>query len=407
MLNPHSPPHDHAPIARSKAPERSTFEMDVAAVVAGTGATVQCLQRACDALRDPRLGRKERAVMAAILERIGKTGTAWPSRETIAEDLTLEVKSVLNALYRLKGLGYVVWEKRPTPGHQRQLVNYTLPLSRFPRADLQKAITAEIARLRESALPAGQRGLPGPQGTSEETARPAGQKPTLQAGQENAPCSGQQELSTETINEQKGETRGCAGPAASPTSDFSEGKEALRGANALWVALRGQGLTLPKHHAKAAILDTMAKCPWIARLSENEAASMASVAARAMSATNNGFWPVTQDLSECARRFFAEQDNRNTAMANYEARLPRFREWQRQTEAKRVIEASLPRPSFSDQAAWASRSLKLAALLDAAGIDLEPFKLDDFENCPPRMPNDRRIEFVWPVHEPKRAVAKR
>jgi predicted transcriptional regulator len=187
----------------------ATFDDDIAAVLR-EGALVICFQRACDALRDRRLDHKERSVLAVLLESMNsETGTAWPSRELIAERLFVSVKTVMNALYELKRLGYVDWERRPLQGG-RPLIQYTVPLARFDREALQLAIAEAIIGMR-NAPDAGHKKVPRPQGTSQKTAlysgqenaRPAGHTPPAghetapYAGQESAPPRGQQELTKE------------------------------------------------------------------------------------------------------------------------------------------------------------------------------------------------------------------
>lgn len=195
--------------------DTATFDDDVAAVLR-EGALVICFQRACDALRDRRLDHKERSVLAVLLESMNsETGTAWPSRETIAERLFMSVKTVMNALYELKRMGYVDWERRPLLGG-RPLIQYTVPLARFDREALQLAIADAIMSMR-AAPPAGHKKLPRPQGTSGKTtpntgqksalttgyAPPAGQQTAPDTGHGTAPPAGQQELTKELTKEKK------------------------------------------------------------------------------------------------------------------------------------------------------------------------------------------------------------
>jgi hypothetical protein len=185
--------------AFAHANDAATIEDDIAAILR-EGVLVVCFQRACDALRDPRLGHKERGVLASLLECMNsETGTAWPSRETIAERLKFSVKTVCNALYELKRLNYIDWQRRATPGARRLLLNYALPVARHDREALQKAINEFVAEHRSVEIAANARPskLPCPQGI--KTTPPAGHAPNT--GQEGAPPPGQQ--SAPSVGEQE------------------------------------------------------------------------------------------------------------------------------------------------------------------------------------------------------------
>src|SRR5262245_4939874 len=78
------------------------------------GVLIVRFQRAIDALRDRRLEHAHRAVLAELLEAMSsKTGKCWTLRETLAERLGMNVRSVNNTLYELRAWGYVCWEKLP------------------------------------------------------------------------------------------------------------------------------------------------------------------------------------------------------------------------------------------------------------------------------------------------------
>jgi len=192
-----------------------TFDDDIAAVLK-EGTLVVSFQRACDALRDRRLEFSQRAVLAELLECMNRdTGTAWPSRQTIAERIGAPVKTVMNALYALKRLGYIDWERRPLNPGERSLTQYVVPAARFDRESLQLEITKAITELRQqkSARPAGQSEVPGPPGMpaipGKNTARPAGyarpirQESARNTGQNTARSAGQQEPTKELTKEEK------------------------------------------------------------------------------------------------------------------------------------------------------------------------------------------------------------
>lgn len=187
----------------------ATFDDDIAAVLR-EGTLVVSFQRACDALRDRRLEYSQRAVLAELLECMNRdTGTAWPSRQTIAERIGAPVKTVMNALYALKRLGYVDWERRPIQPGERALTQYVVPAARMDRETLQNEIAKAIAEMRhqKSARPAGQSEVPAPPGMpdipgknsacSAGYARPAGQESAQNTGQKSARPVGQQELTKE------------------------------------------------------------------------------------------------------------------------------------------------------------------------------------------------------------------
>jgi len=193
----------------------ASFDDDIAEVLK-QGTLVVCFQRACDALRDRRLEFSQRAVLAELLECMNRdTGTAWPSRQTIAERIGAPVKTVMNALYALKRLGYVDWERRPIQTGERALTQYVVPAARMDRETLQNEIAKAIAELREqkSARPAGQSEVPAPPGMpalpgknsarSAGYARPVRQESAQNTGQITARSAGQQELTKELTKEKK------------------------------------------------------------------------------------------------------------------------------------------------------------------------------------------------------------
>lgn len=59
------------------------------------------------AARDARLSRSDVAVLYAVADRIGETGTAWPSVRTIADDAGADPRTVTRSINRLCGYGYL------------------------------------------------------------------------------------------------------------------------------------------------------------------------------------------------------------------------------------------------------------------------------------------------------------
>lgn len=90
----------------------SAFETAVAAVlkVGSCVATLRVMQRA---MRDGRLGTKHRAVLSVLAEHVNaERGIAWPSRATVGAALGYTEKTIANALYALRAMGYVEWNAR-------------------------------------------------------------------------------------------------------------------------------------------------------------------------------------------------------------------------------------------------------------------------------------------------------
>ena len=129
------------------------------------------------AIRDDKLDRGHLKVLANLWERFSdETCTAWPSRERIAEEEGLELKSVANKLYDLKRLGYVDWGRIPDPKRPRRtLLHYWW---------LEDEIAAAVKELRaktKTARPDGQKKCP-PQRAVSEVPSPAGKKSALPSG---------------------------------------------------------------------------------------------------------------------------------------------------------------------------------------------------------------------------------
>jgi hypothetical protein len=103
------------------------------------------------AIRDPKLDRGHLRALANVTEHINpKTGTAWMSRQHIAEAEGLGHKQVHNKLYTLRTRGYLDWERRTHPETGKRLDFYTLPAGRrYPRELLAVMIEQELPGVRE------------------------------------------------------------------------------------------------------------------------------------------------------------------------------------------------------------------------------------------------------------------
>lgn len=126
-----------------------TFEDDVAAVLAA-GTLQVAWDRVRIAVRDPRLLRQHLKVLVELLDCASReAGTAWPSRETLAERCGLHPRSVQNILYTLRKLHYIAWEQRPIPSGSVR-VQYTVPLAHadydFLRTELERYLS-NLSRL--------------------------------------------------------------------------------------------------------------------------------------------------------------------------------------------------------------------------------------------------------------------
>ena len=166
------------------------FDQDAAEVKAQrTEAALNSLQVA---IRDPSLDRGHLKVLANITENLNrKTGTAWPSRATIAEEEGLSHKTVHNDLYDLRDRHYLDWERRPHPTTGKNLTQYTLPVSRFDREFLENEIEKALVGVRErrSALQGGQSEVPSGEGSTNEKCPPeraGSEKSALQGGLKSA-----------------------------------------------------------------------------------------------------------------------------------------------------------------------------------------------------------------------------
>jgi len=152
------------------ADAQASFDDEVKAVLDGNVLVVS-LQRACDALRDPRLERSHRLVLAELLEHMNrKVGMAWPSRETLAARTGYNAGTIENALYKLRAWGYIRWERRQ---HDKGGAGfyYAISLASMPREALQAEIATALQALRkETPRPAVETDTPRP--AVEETPRP-------------------------------------------------------------------------------------------------------------------------------------------------------------------------------------------------------------------------------------------
>jgi hypothetical protein len=166
------------------------FDQDATAVKARR--TEAALNRLQVAIRDPGLDRGHLKVLANITENINKnSGTAWPSRATIAKEEGMSHKTVHNDLYDLRDRHYLDWKRRPHPTTGRNLTQYTLPVTRHDRESLENAIekALEEVRSQKSALQGGQSEVPSGEGSSNGKCPPeraVSGKSALQGGLKSA-----------------------------------------------------------------------------------------------------------------------------------------------------------------------------------------------------------------------------
>ena len=85
------------------------------------------------AARDAHLSRSDLAVLHAIADRVGDTGTAWPSVRRIAEDARVDQRTVTRSINRLCESGYLI----------RQSGNFT-------SSNVYRLGTGELARTGDS-----------------------------------------------------------------------------------------------------------------------------------------------------------------------------------------------------------------------------------------------------------------
>lgn len=132
------------------------------------------------AIKDKRLDRPALLVLAELVQAINRESmTTWLSRETIAANTGLALKTISNNLCTLKALGYIVSERRETPqANNRVLLHYTL--AALSPEEIEETITRTVQSLR------GQRNsvvsLPARTGTKPESSRQDGKSLPARAG---------------------------------------------------------------------------------------------------------------------------------------------------------------------------------------------------------------------------------
>jgi hypothetical protein len=177
-----------------------TFEDDCEAVLTGKPLIVSFRQLGF-ALRDPRLNRSHLRVLYNIMDHLNhQTGTAFPSRRTIAAEEELSDGRVADLLYDLRKWGYVTWLRKSAPGlHPGQLLHYTLPIARWTDDEIRAGIAQFLEDRKPKKLPggAGSLNLPAIAGTSgeklpggagsyrDETTRYSQEKTTRYSGHSN------------------------------------------------------------------------------------------------------------------------------------------------------------------------------------------------------------------------------
>lgn len=164
-----------------------TFDDDIAAVLA-QGTMRVAWDRVKVAIHDPRLLRQHLKVLIELLDCMNsRAGTAWPSRETLAERCGLNVRTIQNALYDLRKLNYIAWQKRTVEG--KRLTHYTTPLGVADHDYLRAQLDAYLHSLtgNKTAQPAVQKvtqPVMHTQPAVQKPAQPAVQKTTLPAVQQ-------------------------------------------------------------------------------------------------------------------------------------------------------------------------------------------------------------------------------
>jgi hypothetical protein len=134
------------------------------------------------AIRDDQLDRGHLKVLANLWERLNATTwTAWPSRELIAQQEGLDVKSVNNNLYDLRRRGYIDWGRLPDPKRPRRTLQHYWWLE----DEIAKAVAALRAKI---ALQEGQKMYP-PQRAVSEMPSPEGTKSALPKGNKESSLS--------------------------------------------------------------------------------------------------------------------------------------------------------------------------------------------------------------------------
>lgn len=185
-----------------------TFDDDIAAVLA-QGTLCVSWERIKHAIHDPRLVRHHLKVLAELLDCLNaKAGTAWPSRETLAERCGLNVRTVQNVLYDLRKYHYVTWEKRPSEVGKR-LVHYTVPLTTADADFLRNEINRYVNNFARSTM---QKSCT-PGSAKAANARSAMQKSARPTVQKVARPTVQQEPTYELTKEKKVKS---ASPTAQP-----------------------------------------------------------------------------------------------------------------------------------------------------------------------------------------------
>ena len=145
----------NAPPKRSRGkPDKWVATCDFqasAAMVVKLGTRTASLDRLVRAIRDKRVYRGDLRVLLCIMDHLnGKSGTAWPGRESISDDVGLSLKAVGDCLLRLRRLGHITWERRG------RLHYYTLPplvSSQDDRASAQPGTQSDAHSNSASAQP--------------------------------------------------------------------------------------------------------------------------------------------------------------------------------------------------------------------------------------------------------------
>lgn len=100
------------------------------------------------AAMDDRIDRACLKVLGMLIATMNReTRTSWAGREYISECIGLTPKSISNYIYQLKGLGYIVAERRQTPqANNRVLMHYTL--SKLSPEEIETAIETAISSIK-------------------------------------------------------------------------------------------------------------------------------------------------------------------------------------------------------------------------------------------------------------------
>lgn len=128
------------------------------------------------AAMDDRIDRACLKVLGMLIATMNReTRTSWAGREYISDCIGLTPKSISNYIYQLKGLGYIVAERRQTPqAGNRVLMHYTL--SKLSPEEIETAIENAISSIKGDRNPVVK--FPSPQEVKPESSRPDRNSPS-------------------------------------------------------------------------------------------------------------------------------------------------------------------------------------------------------------------------------------